>query len=51
MTSLKEGGCLVDFKAGDEIFLVLIFKEMEIDIIVVQMRKILTVLSMALLKS
>ena len=38
-------------KSGDEIFLVLIFKEMEIDIIVVQMRKILTVLSMALLKS
>ena len=51
MTSLKEGWLPVDFKAGDEIFLVLIFKEMEIDIIVVQMRKILTVLSMALLKS
>ena len=38
-------------KAGDEIFLVLIFLKMEIDLIVVQMRKILTVLSMALLKS
>ena len=51
MCDIFKRGLAAWFKAGNEIFLVLIFKEMEIDIIVVQMRKILTVLSMALLKS
>ena len=51
MCDIFKRGLAAWFKAGNKIFLVLIFKEMEIDIIVVQMRKILTVLSMALLKS